>query len=73
MSHSNKYSPPPPSTPQTQRSTDRVNRIIIQDITELEASSKIKEGIPRSEIRFSNVVAKLTKLENAFTELLAFV
>ncbi|GMH89901.1 hypothetical protein TrVE_jg7994 [Triparma verrucosa] len=57
---------------ETQRSTDRVNRIIIQDITELEASSKIKEGIPRSDIRLGNVRSKLGKLEKAFSELLEF-
>mmetsp|Transcript_6266 Transcript_6266/g.11892 ORF Transcript_6266/g.11892 Transcript_6266/m.11892 type:complete len:199 (+) Transcript_6266:32-628(+) len=57
---------------ETQRATDRVNRVIMQDITELEASAKFK-GEGRSEIRLKNVVAKLDKLEKAFEELLAFV
>ncbi len=57
----------------TQRGTDRIARIILQDVTELETSSKIKPGIPRSSIRLKNVTAKLEKLDKAFGELISFV
>mmetsp|Transcript_6881 Transcript_6881/g.10141 ORF Transcript_6881/g.10141 Transcript_6881/m.10141 type:complete len:208 (+) Transcript_6881:117-740(+) len=57
----------------TQRGTDRLVRIIIQDISELEANSKLKEGIPRSEKRLVVINGKLDKLEKAFSDLLAFV
>eukprot|EP00520_Triparma_pacifica_P005134 CAMPEP_0118645120 /NCGR_PEP_ID=MMETSP0785-20121206/7323_1 /TAXON_ID=91992 /ORGANISM="Bolidomonas pacifica, Strain CCMP 1866" /LENGTH=94 /DNA_ID=CAMNT_0006536965 /DNA_START=291 /DNA_END=575 /DNA_ORIENTATION=+ len=55
----------------TQRSIDRISRLIIQDVQELEAASAFKGG-GRSEIRKGNVERKLVKLEGAFGELLAF-
>lgn len=55
----------------TQRSLDRISRLIIQDVQELEAASAFKGG-GRSEIRRANVEKKLNKLEGAFGELLAF-
>lgn len=57
----------------TQKGTDRLIRIIIQDIGELEANSKLKDGIPRSEKRLTVICGKLDKLEKAFGDLLAFV
>jgi len=57
----------------TQRGTDRVVRLIIQDITELETSNKQKPGVARSEIRLNIMKAKLGKLRKAFDDFLAFV
>jgi hypothetical protein len=56
----------------TQRGTDRLIRVIIQDITELELANAQKEGIPRSERRVDTMNAKLAKLDKAFEDLLAF-
>ncbi|GMH54404.1 hypothetical protein TrRE_jg8243 [Triparma retinervis] len=55
----------------TQRSIDRISRLIIQDVQELEAAAAFKGG-GRSEIRRENVEKKLVKLEGAFGEILAF-
>merc|ERR1712072_138205 len=55
----------------TQRSIDRISRLIIQDVTELEAASAFKGG-GRSEKRDANVLGKLKKLDGAFGELLAY-
>lgn len=57
----------------TQRGTDRIVRIILQDITELETSNRQKPGVPRSERRLATMMAKLDKLEKAFGDYLAFV
>merc|ERR1712232_1110677 len=56
----------------TQRGTDKIIRVIIQDVDELEVNSKLKEGIPRSERRLAVISAKLDKLEKAFSDFLAF-
>jgi len=56
----------------TQRGTDRIIRIIIQDVDELEVNSRLKEGIPRSERRLLLINGKLNKLEKAFKDFLAF-
>jgi hypothetical protein len=56
----------------TQRGTDRLIRIILQDITELEIALKIKTDIPRSSRRLATSVAKLDKLNKAFDEFLLF-
>jgi len=56
----------------TQKGTDRLIRNILQDITELEAQSVIKEGVPRSEIRLNKIIAKCDKLTKAFDDYLAF-
>jgi len=57
---------------ETQRGTDRLIRNSIQDITELEASNKLKEGKSRSERKVSIMTGKLEKLDKAFTDFLAF-
>jgi len=56
----------------TQRGTDRLSRLILQDITELEAANRQKEGIPRSEKRLAIMTKKLDKLTVAFSDYLAF-
>mmetsp|Transcript_11227 Transcript_11227/g.14152 ORF Transcript_11227/g.14152 Transcript_11227/m.14152 type:complete len:215 (-) Transcript_11227:180-824(-) len=56
----------------TQRGTDRLVRLILQDITELETANKQKEGVSRSEKRLSIMMGKLDKLEKAFGDYLAF-
>lgn len=56
----------------TQRGTDRIGRLILQDITELETANKQKEGIPRSEKRLAIMTKKLEKLSKAFSDYLAF-
>mmetsp|Transcript_22214 Transcript_22214/g.33919 ORF Transcript_22214/g.33919 Transcript_22214/m.33919 type:complete len:207 (+) Transcript_22214:102-722(+) len=57
----------------TQRGTDRLIRIIMQDITELETANKQKDGIPRSDRRLDIMKGKLSKLSKAFKDYLAFV
>lgn len=57
----------------TQRGTDRVIRLILQDITELETANKQKEGVPRSSKRLAIMMGKLDKLAAAFSDYLAFV
>ena len=56
----------------TQRGTDRLIRVIMQDITELEQSNAQKDGIPRSARRVEIMEGKLAKLEKAFSDFLAF-
>lgn len=56
----------------TQRGTDRLIRVILQDITELEQSNSQKDGIPRSARRVEIMEGKLAKLEKAFSDFLAF-
>lgn len=56
----------------TQRGTDRLIRVIMQDITELEQANAQKDGIPRSERRLDTMYSKLAKLDNAFGDFLAF-
>jgi hypothetical protein len=56
----------------TQRGTDRLIRIILQDITELSVASKLKAGISRSERRIEAINKKLEKLSKAFEDYLAF-
>jgi len=57
----------------TQRGTDRVIRLIMQDITELEAANRQKAGVDRSEKRLDIMKGKLDKLTKAFSDYLAFV
>jgi len=57
----------------TQRGTDRLIRIALQDISEAEISNKQKPGVPRSQIRLDNLNGKLDKLSKTFSDLLAFV
>lgn len=56
----------------TQRGTDRLIRVIMQDITELEQANTQKDGIPRSARRVEIMEGKLAKLEKAFSDFLAF-
>mmetsp|Transcript_26599 Transcript_26599/g.25465 ORF Transcript_26599/g.25465 Transcript_26599/m.25465 type:complete len:212 (-) Transcript_26599:88-723(-) len=57
----------------TQRGTDRLVRIILQDITELEQANRQKDGIPRSERRLGIMNGKLDKLNKAFSDLLSAI
>merc|ERR1712194_261229 len=56
----------------TQRGTDRLIRIIVQDLNELEVANAQKEGVPRSDIRLAKMNGKLNKLEDAFNTFLRF-
>ena len=56
----------------TQRGTDRLIRAIMQDITELEIANQQKDGIPRSPRRVEIMQGKLAKLDQAFSDFLAF-
>lgn len=56
----------------SQRGTDRLIRVILQDITEVEISNTQKEGIARSPRRLEILEGKLNKLDQAFTDYLAF-
>mmetsp|Transcript_33401 Transcript_33401/g.78794 ORF Transcript_33401/g.78794 Transcript_33401/m.78794 type:complete len:229 (+) Transcript_33401:113-799(+) len=56
----------------TQRGTDRLIRVILQDLNELEVANAQKEGIPRSDIRLAKMNGKLDKLQDAFDTLLKF-
>ena len=56
----------------TQRGTDRLIRVIIQDITELEVANNQKDGIERSSRRLEIMNGKLSKLDQAFGDYLAF-
>ena len=57
---------------ETQRGTDRLTRTIIQDVYELEASSKVKDGYARSAKKAASMQAKLVKLDESFGQYLAF-
>eukprot|EP00525_Craspedostauros_australis_P007116 CAMPEP_0198118766 /NCGR_PEP_ID=MMETSP1442-20131203/22995_1 /TAXON_ID= /ORGANISM="Craspedostauros australis, Strain CCMP3328" /LENGTH=205 /DNA_ID=CAMNT_0043777081 /DNA_START=40 /DNA_END=657 /DNA_ORIENTATION=- len=57
---------------ETQLGTDRLIRVILQDLTEIEVANKQKEGIERSERRINNLLAKIAKLQKSFDEYLAF-
>lgn len=56
----------------TQRGTDRLIRVIMQDVTELETANSVKDGVARSERRLGIMKGKLEKLDQAFTDYLAF-
>ena len=56
----------------TQRGTDRLIRVIMQDITELETANSQKEGVERSPRRLEIMKGKLAKLNKAFDDYLAF-
>lgn len=56
----------------TQRGTDRIARLILQDITELETANRQKDGVARSEKRLAIMTKKLDKLAKAFKDYLAF-
>lgn len=56
----------------TQRGTDRLIRVIMQDITELEIANKQKDDIARSPRRVETMKGKLAKLDQAFSDILAY-
>ncbi|CAB9520367.1 expressed unknown protein [Seminavis robusta] len=56
----------------TQRGTDRLIRLVMQDLTELETSNRQKDGIVRSERRMDIMKGKLAKLGTSFDDFLAF-
>jgi len=56
----------------TQRGTDKLIRVILQDITELEQANNQKDGIERSPRRLATMQGKLAKLDKAFSDYLAF-
>jgi len=56
----------------TQRGTDRLIRVILQDLNELEVSNAQKDGVPRSDIRLAKMNGKLDKLQVAFDTFLKF-
>lgn len=56
----------------TQRGTDRLIRVILQDITELDMANTQKEGVARSPRRVEIMNGKLSKLAQAFDDYLAF-
>jgi hypothetical protein len=57
----------------TQRGTDRLIRAILQDVTELDLANAVKAGTSRSVRRVETLQAKLSKLDKAFGDILAFV
>lgn len=57
---------------ETQRGTDRLIRVVLQDVTELETANRQKDGIPRSDRRVETMQGKLKKINIAFTDLLKF-
>jgi hypothetical protein len=56
----------------TQRGTDRLIRLVMQDLTELETSNRQKDGISRSDRRLDIMKGKLQKLGSSFDDFLAF-
>ena len=56
----------------TQRGTDRLIRLVMQDLTELETANRQKEGVVRSERRLGIMKGKLDKLGTSFDDFLAF-
>merc|ERR1712146_552642 len=56
----------------TQKGTDRLVRVILQDVNELGESSRMKSGYPRSDKKAVFISKKLAKLEKAFGDLLEF-
>ena len=56
----------------TQKGTDRLVRVILQDVNELGESSRMKSGYPRSDKKAVFISKKLAKLEKAFGDLLDF-
>lgn len=56
----------------TQRGTDRLVRLILQDVNELEAASRKRPGVERSDKRVVQISKKLTKLDGAFGEILSY-
>ncbi|OEU13948.1 hypothetical protein FRACYDRAFT_210017 [Fragilariopsis cylindrus CCMP1102] len=57
---------------ETQRGTDRLIRVILQDLNELEVTNAQKDGVPRSDVRVSKMNGKIDKLQVAFDSLLKF-
>ncbi len=56
----------------TQRGTDRIVRIILQDVNELEVAARQRPGTTRSDAKLKLINKKLKKLDAAFSELLTY-
>lgn len=56
----------------TQRGTDRLIRLTLQDITELDSANKQKPNVPRSEKRIAIMIGKLDKLSKSFSDYIKF-
>lgn len=56
----------------TQRGTDRIVRIILQDVNELEAAGRQRPNTTRSDAKLKLINKKLKKLDAAFSELLTY-
>lgn len=56
----------------TQRGTDRLIRLVLQDLTELDRESTVKPGKTRSEIKVNNCLKRLNAAEEALTQLASF-
>ncbi|GAB5037520.1 Hypothetical protein NocV09_08400130 [Nannochloropsis oceanica] len=56
----------------TQRGTDRIVRIILQDVNELEVAARQRPGTTRSDTKLKLINKKLKKLDDAFSELLTY-
>jgi hypothetical protein len=57
---------------ETQRATDRLIRVFMQDVTELSREASIKPGKQRSPVRLAAVQKRLSAAEDALKDLLAF-
>ena len=58
---------------ETQRGTDRLIRVALQDITELQREVIVKDGKSRSEAKAAIVDKRLAALEDALTTLSSFL
>ena len=56
----------------TQRGTDRLIRLVLQDLTELDRESIVKAGKTRSEVKVNNCLKRLNAAEESLTQLASF-
>ena len=56
----------------TQRGTDRLIRVVLQDITELKKDAIIADGKTRGDIKVSIIQKRLESTKKALSELIAF-
>ena len=57
----------------TQRGTDRLIRVALQDVTELKKDINIPEGKSRSEVKKDVILKRMASLKKALTDLNAFL
>ena len=57
----------------TQRGTDRLIRVALQDVTELKKDINIPEGKSRSEVKKVVILKRMASLKKALTDLNAFL